>query len=192
MTEPEFIKVFGSRVIDKGNYFFIPKFLLYQCPSGLGSNKPAIISIKKELEKYNLIQTVSELLGNDFLIIKGKEKGKGKGKGEDKGKEEGEYKQDAKYITVDDEVVFDPMPILEFHQAALNGRQSEHKTRSWREVAGEWFNTVVQQPFKDETHVFNTFSKYLITFGKPPTGNNRSMTPIQKFSMDDLKVHTAK
>src|SRR5690606_3267328 len=75
------------RVIDKGNFFFIPKFLRYQCPKGLNSNKPAIISIIKELELNDLIPTVNESLGNDFLIIK--DKGKGKDKGKDKGKGEG-------------------------------------------------------------------------------------------------------
>lgn len=87
ITENDFYSVFGSRIIDKGNYFFIPKFLRYQCPKGLNSNKPAIISIIKELELNNLIQIVRESLGNDFLIIKDKDKGKGKDKGTDKGKE---------------------------------------------------------------------------------------------------------
>lgn len=79
ITEDEFVKVFGSRVIDKGNFFFIPKFLRYQNPKGLNSNKPAIISIVKELQLNNLIQTVNESLGNDYLIIKGIGKGKGIG-----------------------------------------------------------------------------------------------------------------
>src|SRR5690606_787250 len=87
ITEDEFLKVFGTRVIDKGNFFFIPKFLRYQCPKGLNSNKPAILSIIKELELNDLTQTVNESLGNDFLIIK--DKGKGKGTGEGKGKDKG-------------------------------------------------------------------------------------------------------
>ena len=85
ISEVEFLATFGTRIIDKGNYFFIPKFLRYQCPKGLNSNKPAILSIVKELEQNNLIQTVHESLGNDFLIIKGK--GTGKGIGKDKVKE---------------------------------------------------------------------------------------------------------
>lgn len=86
ITEEEFLKVFGSRIIDKGNFFFIPKFLRFQSPKGLNSNKPAIISIIKELQLNNLIETVHESLGNDFLIIKGTGKGKDKGKGTGEGK----------------------------------------------------------------------------------------------------------
>jgi hypothetical protein len=85
ITEKEFLDVFGTRVIDRGNFFFIPKFIRFQCPKGLSSNKPAVVSIVKELTENNLIQIVSELFGNDYLIIKGKGKGKDKGKGEGKG-----------------------------------------------------------------------------------------------------------
>lgn len=87
ITEVEFLATFGSRIIDRGNYYFIPKFLRYQCPKGLNSNKPAIVSIVKELEQNNLIEIVRESLGNDFLIIKGTGKGKDKGKGTGTGKE---------------------------------------------------------------------------------------------------------
>src|SRR5690606_14048456 len=87
ITEDEFLKVFGTRVIDKGNFFFIPKFLRYQCPKGLNSNKPAILSIIKELELNDLTKIVNESLGNDFLIIKDKGKGKDKGTGIGEGKD---------------------------------------------------------------------------------------------------------
>lgn len=79
--------MFGDRVIDRGNYFFIPKFLKFQNKKGLNSNKPAIVSIREELIQHNLIQTVQQSLGNDFLIIKGIGKGIGKGEGTDKGSE---------------------------------------------------------------------------------------------------------
>lgn len=179
LTEPDFVKVFGSRIIDKGNYFFIPKFLLYQCPKGLSSNKPAVVSIVNELQKNNLIQTVTELFGNDFLIIKDK------GKGKDKGKDKGEGKEKGNYITIEDEVIYDVMPILEHKSASLNGRQTEHETRNWKDVAPEWFKTVLQHDYKDEAHVFNTFSKYLITYGKPPTAQ-RNGTHVKKLKPEEL------
>jgi hypothetical protein len=91
IDEKQFLEIFGTRLIDRGNFFFIPKFLRFQCPKGLNSNKPAILSIVKEIEQNNLTQTIIESLGNDFLIIKGKDKGKGTGK--DKGKEEGKDKE---------------------------------------------------------------------------------------------------
>lgn len=88
IKEEDLKEICGDRLIDRGNYFFIPKFLRFQCPKGLNSNKPAIVSIVKELINNDLIDIVNQSLGNDFLIIKGKDKGKGKDK--DKGKEKGE------------------------------------------------------------------------------------------------------
>lgn len=176
ITEKDFIQVFGSRVIDRGNFFFIPKFIRFQCPLGLNSNKPAIISIVRELEQNNLTQTVQELFGNDYLIIKGKDKGTGKDKGDGKGKDKG------KYITVDHEKVYDVMPLLSYYEASLNGRQSEHKTRSWKDVVPEWFDQHVQIDFTDDKHVFNAFSKYLISVKTAPSDLKKHL----KLTLEDL------
>lgn len=73
ITEDEFKKVFSERVIDKGNFFFIPKFLRFQYSKGLKSKQPVIISVLKELEINNLMTMVSESLGNGFLTIKDKD-----------------------------------------------------------------------------------------------------------------------
>lgn len=89
ISEKEFIEVFGSRLIDRGNFFFIPKFLRFQCPKGLNSNKPAILSIVKEIEQNNLTLIIHQSFGNDFLIIKGKDKGTGKEEGKGKGTGQG-------------------------------------------------------------------------------------------------------
>lgn len=183
ITEQEFIKVFSSRVIDRGGSYFIPKFLRYQCPKGLNSNKPAIISIVNELILNNLIQTVHESLGNDFLIIKDKDKGKGKDK--DKGKNTGEGKTDPKkFVTVGDEVVYDVLPILEFWSAALNGRQKEQKLKDWKLMVVPWFNENLEIAFNDEKHVLNSFSRYYVEKGKPLGSNG---TPKVKTTMEDLK-----
>lgn len=69
IDETRFKEVFGDRVIDGGNYFFLPKFLRFQYPRGLNSKKPAIVSVVKELSLYNLTTTVNELFGNDYLTI---------------------------------------------------------------------------------------------------------------------------
>lgn len=84
VTEKDFIKVFNGRLIDRGNFFFIPKFLLFQYPKGLNSDKPAIVSVRREIELNNLFQTVQESLPNDFLIVKDKDKDKDKVKDKDK------------------------------------------------------------------------------------------------------------
>lgn len=168
ITEEEFVKVFGSRLIDRGNFFFIPKFVRFQCPKGLKSQKPAVLSIVKELILNDLTEIIHQSFGNDYLIIK--DKGKGKGMVKEKTKEE--EPENENYITIGEVKIFDPMPIFEFKAAALNGRQKEYKTRSWKDVVPEWFKTVVQMDYNDEMHVFNAFSKYLITKGIPKSHQN--------------------
>lgn len=70
ITEEEFIKVFAPRVIDCGSFFFIPKFLKFQYPLGLTSDKPLIVSVMKEVSFLNLSVMIVESLGNDYPIIK--------------------------------------------------------------------------------------------------------------------------
>jgi len=93
IDELRFKEIFNGRCLDLEQYFFIPKFLKVQYPQGLTSNKPLIISVRKELSKLlnNDYSMIKQSLGNDYLIIplhslmiKGKGKGKGKGKDKDK------------------------------------------------------------------------------------------------------------
>lgn len=72
ISEDEFKEVFKGRVfeIESGSYFFIPKFLKIQYPSGISSNKPLIISVRKELEKFNVNSIIEQSLGNDYLMIR--------------------------------------------------------------------------------------------------------------------------
>lgn len=163
ISENEFTQVFGSRLIDRGNFFFIPKFLRFQCPKGLNSNKPAILSIVKEIEQNNLIDIIHKSLGNDFLIIKDKGKGtdKGKGEGKDKGKETPQI-----YIEVDNKIVTDPMPLLEVYEIQLNGMQSENNSMAWRPLVPTWFNQHIGEAFTDGMHVKNSFKKFYM-FYKP-------------------------
>ena len=53
-------------MVKKPYTYFIPKFIEFQYPKGLTSNKPAIVSVVEELKKY-------KLLNNDYTIIKDKE-----------------------------------------------------------------------------------------------------------------------
>jgi len=69
-TDEEFTEIFRERIIEVNNgKWFIPKFLKFQYPSGLNSNKPAIIGVKKRLIEMGLLNMINELLGNDYLII---------------------------------------------------------------------------------------------------------------------------
>jgi uncharacterized phage protein (TIGR02220 family) len=84
LTESDIKEIFNGRLIDRGNFFFIPKFLKFQYPGGLNSHKPVIVSVVKELQLNNLIDIVKQSLGNDYLIIKSKDKDKSKDKEKDK------------------------------------------------------------------------------------------------------------
>jgi len=75
----------------------------------------------------------------------------------------------AKFITIENEKVFNVLPILEFYEAALNGRQKEQGTRSWKDLVPEWFEQNLEIAFNDQKHVFNSFSKYMIG-QKPKNG----------------------
>jgi hypothetical protein len=87
ISEAEILEVFGSRLVDCGNFFFIPKFIKFQYSQGLGSNKPVIVSVVKELKSNNLYDIIKKQFGNDYLIIKDKSKDKSKSKDIEKEKE---------------------------------------------------------------------------------------------------------
>jgi len=74
IDEKEFKKIFDGRAVDMGDYFFFPGFLKFQYPRGLNSDKPAIISVKHEVLLYSLLEIVKKSLGNDYLIVKDKDK----------------------------------------------------------------------------------------------------------------------
>lgn len=77
VTEEELIKVMDGRVIAIQNDWFIPKFLKFQY-TGLHSDKPVIVSVRKELERTGYYTLIPESFGNDYLIIKDKDKDKDK------------------------------------------------------------------------------------------------------------------
>ena len=86
IKEEELKQVFNGRIFDFSKFFFIPKFLKFQYPKGLNSEKPAILSVRKEVLDYGLLKIIREQLGNDYLIIKDKDKDKDMDKNKDKDK----------------------------------------------------------------------------------------------------------
>ncbi len=156
ISEAEFVKALNGRIIDKGNYFFIPKFLQFQYPKGLNSNKPAILAVVKELKQNNLIQTVNQSLGNDYLIVKDKDKVKDTDK--DKGKDK--EKENLNFVIVEDEEVLDPMPILETFFIQLNGMVKENNNIAWKPLVPEWFSQHIGEQFKDNAHLKNSFKRF--------------------------------
>ena len=86
--EKELLEIFDGRLIDCGDFYFIPKFLIFQYPNGLDSNKPAVISVKNELKIKGLLKNyyrmINKPLHNDYQIIKDKDKDIDKDKDTDK------------------------------------------------------------------------------------------------------------
>ncbi len=76
--QSEIEEILKDRIIIIGDKWFIPKFIKFQYSNGIGSNMPALVSVRKILENNNLIGTVIELFGNSFVTIKDKEKNKDK------------------------------------------------------------------------------------------------------------------
>ena len=98
--EKKLMEFFEGRVFNCGDYYFIPKFIKFQYPKGLKSDKPVIIGIRNELSKYGLIDDNNELkfndnimIANDYLIIKDKDKDKDKDKELDTDMDTGEEEE---------------------------------------------------------------------------------------------------
>lgn len=70
----EIQEILNDRIFIFEDKWFIPKYLKFQYSSGIGNNMPALVSVRKQLEKYNLIERVIEQFGNSFVTIKDKDK----------------------------------------------------------------------------------------------------------------------
>lgn len=73
-----FFDLFKEKLIDMGEYFFIPEFLKTQYPKGLNSQMPAIVSAREEVFSLGLDLRVTELFGKGYLTLKDKDKDKNK------------------------------------------------------------------------------------------------------------------
>lgn len=153
ITPEEFHKAFKSRVVDRGHYYFIPKFLLFQCPKGLNSNKPAVVSIVNELESYCLTELVNQLFGNDYLIIKDKGKDKRKEKGKDKDSVESEIFSDETFI----ENLETTHKGKDFRDAFsqcfiywMNSKSPPTEISEWKQKLSTWL--IKYQPSKNNEH----------------------------------------
>lgn len=85
------------------------------------------------------------------------------------------------YIVVEEKTVFDPLPMLEFYEAQLNGMQKEHNNRAWKPLVQVWFKEHLQEYFKDAMHVKNSFKRFYIA------GPNKKLKQkIDPYSMKPL------
>ena len=76
LTEAKFNSIFSDRILCFERFFFIPKFLTFQYPKGLNSDKPAIVGVRNELKAQGMFLIVNQSLGNDYLTVKDKDKDK--------------------------------------------------------------------------------------------------------------------
>ena len=90
ISEKELIDSMGGRVIVKENNCFIPKFLKFQY-ANLHSERKVILSVVKELKKHDLIDLIPVSFGNDYLIIKDKDKDKDKDSSNTKKSKNGKF-----------------------------------------------------------------------------------------------------
>lgn len=70
------------------------------------------------------------------------------------------------YITVEGKIV-DPVQVIEFYEAQLNGTQKEYNLPAWKPLVNSWFCQHLQENFKDNDHLKNSFKKWYITQGRP-------------------------
>lgn len=172
INERSALELFKGRVIviDGENKWFLTPFIEFQydCTvDGLNPKNNAHLSVIKKLKKEGLYEG---LLGGAL----------------DKEKDKDMDMDKDKYITVENEKVFEVLPVLEYYQAPLNARQQEQGLKNWRDMVVPWFEQNIQIDFKDKRHVFNTFSKYIMTYGKPPPNGKHKAFP-QKLTAEELK-----
>lgn len=79
LTDEKIREIFEGRLVDLGDTYFIPKFLKFQY-GNLSSEKPVIVSVRKELSLHKDYKMIAESLPNDCQIIKSKSKDKSKDK----------------------------------------------------------------------------------------------------------------
>lgn len=69
LNEAEIGKFLNGRAIKKEGYYFIPKFLKFQYPNTLNSDKKALIAVRQELIEYKLSKYVNDLYGDSYLDL---------------------------------------------------------------------------------------------------------------------------
>lgn len=152
------IRLFGERVnpIDKFKWF-IPDFINFQY-GNLSENNRMHLSVIQILKKHNLY--LSPLQG-----------AKDGAKDIDKDKVLVKEQDKDKYIVVDSKKIYDPIEVLEFFEAQLNGTMRENGNLDWRSQVPNWLNEHINENFKDSQHVKNSFKKYYT--GLKPNGHNK-------------------
>jgi hypothetical protein len=75
------------------------------------------------------------------------------------------------FIIVENQKVFEVLPILEYYEIQLNGTQKENGNIAWRPMVESWFNQHIGEEFKDAMHVKNSFKKHYLNNLKSVNGH---------------------
>lgn len=76
---------------------------------------------------------------------------------------------DSNYIMVSGKKITDPLEVLDFYEAQLNGTQKENGNLAWRPLVPGWMAQHIGEDFTDASHVKNSFKKYYLQ--KKPGGS---------------------
>jgi hypothetical protein len=183
ITEEELIAEMEGRLIIKNNIWFIPKFLKFQYPS-LKSKKPVIVSVIKELKTndlFNLIPEsfgndyviVTELLDNDYLIIKDKDKDKDKDKVKDIIISNGKYFKKEEFNEVPEYIVFSVIQQFQISkQQTITEKQVTDMWQVFKEqnLTGDKFYNNENEVYK---HFVNWINKQKFEKNAKPTAEDK-------------------
>ena len=91
ISPDQFWKTFRGKVIEIENSdrWLIVNFCKNQYPTGMTSDKPAIVSARAILLKFNVLSIIEQSFNNHYTMIKDKDKDTNKDSDEDKDKETG-------------------------------------------------------------------------------------------------------
>ncbi len=115
------------------------------------------LSVIQILKKYNLY--LSPLQGARDGV-----------KDIDKDKDKVLNKDKDKYIVVDSKKIYDPLEVLSFYEAQLNGSMRENGNLDWKLQVPIWLNEHLMENFKDTMHVKNSFKKFYLNLKSNNSG----------------------
>ena len=183
ITEEELIAEMEGRLIIKNNIWFIPKFLKFQYPS-LKSKKPVIVSVIKELKTNDLLNLipesfgndyviVTELLDNDYLIIKDKDKDKDKDKVKDIIISNGKYFKKEEFNEVPEYIIFSVIQQFQISkQQTITEKQVTDMWQVFKEqnLTGDKFYNNENEVYK---HFVNWINKQKFEKNAKPTAEDK-------------------
>ena len=183
ITEEELIAEMEGRLIIKNNIWFIPKFLKFQYPS-LKSKKPVIVSVIKELKTNDLLNLipesfgndyviVTELLDNDYLIIKDKDKDKDKDKVKDIIISNGKYFKKEEFNEVPEYIIFSTIQRFQISkQQTITEKQVTDMWQVFKEqnLTGDKFYNNENEVYK---HFVNWINKQKFEKNAKPTAEDK-------------------